>query len=174
MSNGKIQAVALVFIVLVIAGVAAASRNYERSGYCGSCHSMAPYYESWQASNHASVECVGCHTGPGVVGWARGKADLVRMIRAERAGGATTFDVETGDEFCMGCHPQAKSIKESETVKVSHAVHDAIGLDCSSCHGGQIHGEDGGPPTTITHDTCDMCHAEEIDDYDLCSKCHKW
>jgi trimethylamine-N-oxide reductase cytochrome c-type subunit TorC len=37
-----------------------------RPQFCGSCHIMSPYYESWKQSKHKNVACVECHIAPGV------------------------------------------------------------------------------------------------------------
>ncbi|MEA4883852.1 MAG: NapC/NirT family cytochrome c [Clostridia bacterium] len=174
MSTRKLQAIILVVLVVAIGGAVAASRREQASESCGSCHSMAPYAQSWKESNHKNVECWDCHTGPGVGGWVRGMLNIARMKRVEKSGATPDLKVEADESFCLRCHPKAKSISETETMKIPHTLHEGVGLDCQACHGGQVHGENGSAPVSISHDTCIGCHAEWIENDDECVKCHKW
>ncbi|HBK61840.1 MAG TPA: hypothetical protein DDZ84_13785, partial [Firmicutes bacterium] len=120
MSSRKLQAVILIALVVVIAGAVSASMQQERSEYCGSCHTMAPYYESWKKSGHADVECVECHSVQGVGGWIQLRRDLARMTRVEKSGAQPDLSIEIADEFCLRCHTKAPSIKEGESLIIPH------------------------------------------------------
>ena len=48
--------------------------------FCGSCHVMAPYYESWTTSSHAEIACVDCHIPPGVSATLRKKYEALSMV----------------------------------------------------------------------------------------------
>ena len=173
MSSRKLQAIILVVLVLVVAGVVSASMQQEKSEYCGSCHTMKPYYESWKKSGHAEVECAECHSERGVGGWIQLRRDLGRMARVEKSGAQPDLDIEITDEFCLRCHTKANNIKEGESLIIPHGLHDATGLDCASCHGGAVHGEAGEGPARMSHDTCIACHEGIISDEESCMKCHK-
>ena len=173
MSSRKLQAIILVLLVVVVAGAVSASMQQEKSEYCGSCHTMKPYYESWEKSSHADVECVECHSQRGVGGWIQLRRDLGRMARVERSGAQPDLDIQIADEFCLRCHTKAHNIKEGESLIIPHGLHDAAGLDCASCHGGAVHGDAGEGPAQMTHDTCIACHEGIIADEESCMKCHK-
>jgi nitrate/TMAO reductase-like tetraheme cytochrome c subunit len=55
--------VGICFFLLVITG-AAAFKISETAAFCGLCHNMKPYIDSWRASSHHMVACVGCHYKP--------------------------------------------------------------------------------------------------------------
>ena len=48
--------------------------------FCGSCHIMAPYYESWKHSSHKNIACVDCHIPPGVTAELRKKYEALSMV----------------------------------------------------------------------------------------------
>ncbi|MCK4419745.1 NapC/NirT family cytochrome c, partial [Candidatus Aerophobetes bacterium] len=43
--------------------------------FCSSCHNMKPYYESWKVSSHNEVNCIKCHSDPGLVPYLKTKAN---------------------------------------------------------------------------------------------------
>ncbi|HPF41360.1 MAG TPA: NapC/NirT family cytochrome c [Phycisphaerae bacterium] len=58
----------LVFLVLGAAGIGGAEYYTGTPNFCGTCHVMDPYYESWAADVHSTklgVRCVDCHYAPG-------------------------------------------------------------------------------------------------------------
>ncbi len=58
----------MLFIVLGAIGVGGAEYYTGTPDFCGSCHVMDPYYESWTADMHGrrlDVRCVDCHYAPG-------------------------------------------------------------------------------------------------------------
>lgn len=58
----------LVFVVMGAVGVGGAEYYTGTPNFCGTCHVMDPYYESWSADLHGrklGVRCVDCHYAPG-------------------------------------------------------------------------------------------------------------
>lgn len=58
----------LVFLVMGAVGLGGAEYYTGTPNFCGSCHVMDPYYESWSADIHGrklGVRCVDCHYAPG-------------------------------------------------------------------------------------------------------------
>ncbi|MCB9858027.1 MAG: NapC/NirT family cytochrome c [Phycisphaerales bacterium] len=58
----------LVFVVMGAVGVGGAEYYTGTPNFCGTCHVMDPYYESWSADIHGrrlDVRCVDCHYAPG-------------------------------------------------------------------------------------------------------------
>ena len=39
--------------------------------FCGTCHNMKPYYQSWKHSKHNKIACVECHISPGITAHGR-------------------------------------------------------------------------------------------------------
>lgn len=60
--------ISLVFLVLGAVGVGGAEHYTAQPNFCGSCHIMEPYYQSWSHDLHGAkldVRCVDCHYAPG-------------------------------------------------------------------------------------------------------------
>ncbi len=51
-----------------------------RPTFCGSCHIMTPYYESWKKSSHKGIACVDCHIPPGVTAEIRKKYEALSLV----------------------------------------------------------------------------------------------
>ena len=58
--KGLLLFVGVCVVVLIAAGLFL-SYETSRSEFCDACHYMDPYVRHWQASTHASVDCVSCH-----------------------------------------------------------------------------------------------------------------
>src|SRR4030043_1598867 len=72
-SPGKKKAIyGLLFFLLVVlfAGI---FRYSESPSFCGLCHNMKEYVESWKMSSHNKVTCLNCHRGPGLANHIQGK-----------------------------------------------------------------------------------------------------
>jgi nitrate/TMAO reductase-like tetraheme cytochrome c subunit len=57
-----------VLAVLMVAGLGSAEYYTARPAFCGSCHIMDPYYQSWSHDIHGAklgARCVDCHYAPG-------------------------------------------------------------------------------------------------------------
>src|SRR5512140_65643 len=48
--------------------------------FCGTCHLMKPYYQSWKASKHNKIACVECHISPGLTAEVRKKYEALSMV----------------------------------------------------------------------------------------------
>ncbi|MGZ3536228.1 MAG: NapC/NirT family cytochrome c, partial [Thermodesulfobacteriota bacterium] len=59
----------LVFLVIVVGLL----KFTESSTFCGLCHQMNVYMESWRTSSHRHVACTKCHYEPGFLNHLRGK-----------------------------------------------------------------------------------------------------
>ena len=171
MSTRKLQAVIVVAITLLIIGAVAVSSKQQESEHCSSCHE--PYSVSWQESGHADVGCYDCHAEPGLKGWVESKLDLARMERVAKADAHPNLEVSIDSAFCLKCHGKASTINETAHTRIPHGLHEAVGLDCYSCHAGLVHGEHGEGPESMSHDTCIQCHEAWISDEESCMKCHK-
>src|SRR5512144_2844662 len=48
--------------------------------FCGTCHIMKPYYQSWKASKRSRIACVECHIAPGITSEIRKKYEALSMV----------------------------------------------------------------------------------------------
>jgi hypothetical protein len=75
-----------------------------RPQFCGSCHVMKPYYESWKESSHKNIACVECHIAPGVTAEIRKKYEALSMVAQYFTGLGTKPRAEVEDAACLKCH----------------------------------------------------------------------
>ena len=73
--------------------------------FCGSCHVMKPYYDSWAESSHSQIACVECHIAPGLTAEIRKKYEAISMVaRYFTATYGTNPWAEVEDAACLRCH----------------------------------------------------------------------
>ncbi|MBI5017063.1 MAG: cytochrome c3 family protein [Deltaproteobacteria bacterium] len=165
------------FCAFVIVGYKVA----ETPWFCGSCHNMAPYIQSWKESKHHTVSCVECHYKPGLLNHLKGKftdgqLSLVYFITGK---GPSSPHAEISDESCIECHSK-KDITSSpldfKGVYFDHKHHlgslrNGMQLRCTTCHSQIVQGEH----LTVTESVCFQCHfykTAENDPQRLCKTCH--
>jgi nitrate/TMAO reductase-like tetraheme cytochrome c subunit len=153
--------------------------------FCGSCHSMKPYYQQWKASKHNKVACVKCHINPGFGSLVKTKVGAFYELVAEVLGKAPSRPhSQVDDKACLrkGCHTvgeiEDKELKTSKNITFNHGVHldmeDPIGkLRCTSCHATMQPEKH----VAVGKEVCAVCHLaqpEEEDPYtgELCRDCH--
>ncbi|MBO8127380.1 MAG: NapC/NirT family cytochrome c [Firmicutes bacterium] len=170
----KGKTILIVVIVAFIALSVGMSMFFETNYACGKlCHEMTPYYNTWAESSHAHVNCHECHSWPGFGGFFKTKlVGLEESIKHFTGNYATPIQGEPVIERCIECHEDYREIKETEEIRVDHAMHADLGIDCMACHAGMVHGHNGEGEVTPSHDSCNSCH--DTDNYENCSKCHKW
>jgi nitrate/TMAO reductase-like tetraheme cytochrome c subunit len=148
--------------------------------FCGSlCKSQRIYRDTWLVSSHGpqvlkdhAVSCKHCHTDPGLMGFITAKIQGVpQLVKEVTATYKTPIKGEPKEVRCRECH-DTKKINETETLKIPHEIHEAMGLNCMSCHAGLVHGHEGEGEAKITHDACKQCH--DTEKQEDCTKCHKW
>lgn len=148
--------------------------------FCGSCHVMKPYYESWKASGHSSVACVECHIPPGVTAEFRKKYEALAMVARYFTGTYSTNPwAEVDDAACLRCH-ERRLIQGKETFHnalFDHRPHltevrRGMKLRCTSCHSQIVQGSH----IAVTVSTCVLCHfkGESIGSGPArCTMCHE-
>ena len=67
----KIFLLFCVVVFVILAGIFI--KFTESSTFCGLCHQMNVYMESWRTSSHKHVACTKCHYEPGLVNHLKGK-----------------------------------------------------------------------------------------------------
>ena len=132
--------------------------------FCGSCHYMSPYYESWKTSSHKEVLCVECHIPPGIPSEIRKKYEALAMVARYFTGTYSTNPwAEVDDQSCLrsGCHIKRVSLGKElyRGVLFDHQPHltelrREKRLRCTSCHSQIVQGSH----IAVTASTCFLCH----------------
>ncbi len=168
--------------LLVVAGVASST-----PALCGSCHEMAPSYESWSQSAHTGVKCVMCHETPRewygqplrAVERARLLArDTVRHLSGRL--GEPNDPAAIGrtspmpDEICLQCHSPDRKATSGFRILIDHVEHAERTGSCVACHVYTAHPDpELGKPLSLMA-RCYQCHgtAEQPEASDECASCH--
>ncbi len=161
----------------------AASAEYtSHSRFCSSCHYMKPFYQSWQESTHAGIECSVCHYPPGMRSFFRVKLEGLNQVFRywTKLYLKSKPWAEIPDESCLreGCHEKRLLQGQVKFNKIvfDHRVHledlkRGKKLRCTSCHSQIVQGEH----ITVTESSCFICHFKESEHYpgtSRCSLCH--
>ncbi len=149
--------------------------------FCGSCHVMAPYYDSWATSSHKDVACVDCHIPPGIAHEVRKKYEALSMVVSYFTGTYGTNPwAEIDDASCLRCH-ERRLLAGKELfgdVLFNHGPHltelrRGKRLRCTSCHSQIVQGQH----IAVTPSTCILCHfkkgSEPREDTSRCQLCHQ-
>lgn len=147
---------------------------------CGKCHSMAPYYTSWQKSWHGKndTQCDQCHVRPGAFAYYTYRIGFYRELYAEVVGmnlapwGATA----PGESSCTrdNCHSINRLSSTSGDIKVNHTVHVKVvqkkyNKACSYCHAGASHAGIKGLGSQLPpRKQCFDCHKDKAANCDFC------
>src|SRR3989304_3891131 len=78
-----------------------------KPSFCGSCHIMRPYVDSWATSTHNRVNCTDCHYTPGVRNYFQSKMIGLSMTVQYFTGteGPTPWaDVQDASCLREACH----------------------------------------------------------------------
>jgi hypothetical protein len=160
----------LLFLVVAAFGaVALGAYGIKITGhprFCGSCHNMGEYFESWQHSSHKDVGCVDCHAVPGVAGTAAAKAQgMVQLVQYVAGSYGKKPHGEISSASCQqgGCHDDIGKddtlVMLYDKIKFRHDRHlnehpNGKSLNCVSCHGQTIQGQH----ISVSKTTCLTCH----------------
>jgi predicted CXXCH cytochrome family protein len=148
--------------------------------FCGTCHIMKPYYQSWQHSKHNKIACVECHISPGITAEVRKKYEALSMVvKYFTATYGTKPWAEVDDAACLRCHE--RRLLEGKVmfrdVVFDHTPHltesrRGLKLRCTSCHSQIVQGTH----LTVTVTTCALCHFKgqaPNSGTGECLKCHQ-
>ncbi|MBZ0173370.1 MAG: NapC/NirT family cytochrome c, partial [Phycisphaerales bacterium] len=76
----KWRGFAAVGLVVFLVGSVVSIEITAQPHFCGSCHIMEPYYESWHTSAHSDVACVKCHIDPGMDNYVHAKLNGLGQV----------------------------------------------------------------------------------------------
>lgn len=148
----SVSILSLVGLALVVVAI----KYTSGSAFCVNCHEMKPIYEAWQSSKHSSVECMKCHSDPGIVGLVETKVKALSEVYrhfTKTYRQPITIDADTAafSNRCLRCHDiKGKSPEHNLT-------HFSSDVNCADCHQGLVHN----PATNRklpTSDICEKCH----------------
>jgi nitrate/TMAO reductase-like tetraheme cytochrome c subunit len=171
--------VALAFGLVVVASLLAMQMS-STPQFCGTCHIMKPYYQSWQHSKHNQIACVECHISPGIGAELRKKWEALSMVAKYFTGTYSTNPwAEVDDAACLRCH-ERRLLEGKEVfhnVLFDHTPHltesrRGLKLRCTSCHSQIVQGSH----IAVTSSTCALCHfkGQKINEgTGACRRCHQ-
>jgi nitrate/TMAO reductase-like tetraheme cytochrome c subunit len=159
----KIFLLFCVAVFVILAGIFL--RFTESSTFCGLCHQMNAYMESWRTSSHKQVACTKCHYEPGFVNhlkgkWVDGQVSLAYFLSGKRP---SAPHAQISDASCLqkGCHKldDLKGNMIYKNVAFSHGKHlgelrRGMNLRCTSCHAQLVQGKH----LTVHEINCFICH----------------
>jgi len=171
------------FSILIALGLIFAVFSFQVTShpkFCGSCHVMRPYYESWKTSSHYGIPCVDCHIPPGITSEFRKKYEALAMVARYFTGTYSTNPwAEVEDAACLRCHEKrllsGKVIFKN--VLFDHTPHltqlrRGKKLRCTSCHSQIVQGTH----IKVTETTCFLCHFKDTklgEGTARCNICHE-
>jgi len=167
----KLRAVTLVLyagglvIGLVLVAIFGAVQVSSTPTFCGSCHIMEPYYESWVDSGHNEIACVDCHIPPGVTAELEKKYQAIAMVARYFTGTYGTRPwAEVEDSACLSCHERRLLVGKEVfgDILFDHRPHltelrRGKKLRCTSCHSQIVQGSH----IEVTASSCILCHFKD-------------
>lgn len=147
--------------------------------FCGSCHIMDPYYDSWKHSAHKDAKCTDCHFPPSLKGKIGAKFQgFSQLVSYVTGTAATRPTAHVEDGSCTQCHPVEKLGLQTPFGKIhfDHQKHfqaSSIGreLRCTSCHVQITRDEH----MSIDKRSCVLCHMKDQPQGEAvggCTACH--
>lgn len=165
--------VAVAAAVLVALAVVLSVTSSSASA-CGSCHAMAPYRASLQASAHKDVGCYRCHAPSAWDLPGQKASELFRMYPAAFLGqqSVTGPGVTVPREACVACHEAVLTgVANVNGLRIRHGVCAAGPAPCDSCHGSTAHGTATRFVRTYVMEDCVVCHQKDGGPT-KCDSCH--
>lgn len=153
-------------ILLVIGALAAAglvllgaAEYTSRSDFCVNCHEMNPIYKAWQSSTHNSVQCMQCHSDPGLIALVKTKLQALKEVYrhiTKTYHQPITIDSDTAafTDRCLRCHSDIKGRGAPHNPN-----HFAASVNCADCHQWLVHNPDTNRKLP-TGDVCIRCHGQ--------------
>jgi hypothetical protein len=149
------------FIILFLGGF----KYSESPSFCGLCHNMKEYVDSWKISSHNKVSCLNCHRSPGTLNHLKEKwVDLQLALTYAIIGkGIKKLHYEVNDGNCLqqGCHKpeEIRGDMIYKNVTFPHGKHlgelrRGMKIRCTTCHAQIVQGAH----LTVHETNCFICH----------------
>jgi nitrate/TMAO reductase-like tetraheme cytochrome c subunit len=185
--NKKVVLIILAAIAgIAVLGVIGAEYYTSQPSFCGSCHIMTTYYDSWKKSKHGEegIACVECHYAPGEKRTLKAKFKGLGQLFSYLSVGDTEVRTPTivSDLSCITskCHPKGGNKKEGEywaktisfteyekddkskaVVSITHKAHydQKTWIAGQELHCSTCHRhETGVKHIEVSQDICSLCH----------------
>ncbi|MGB9791807.1 MAG: cytochrome c3 family protein [Thermacetogeniaceae bacterium] len=126
-----------VIVLVALIGAVAMNQMSKNSAFCGSCHIIKPYYESWKsgellANKHAAagVKCLDCHHKS----YLEKAQEGLRYVTGSYS--KPLKEITFTREQCLKCHGKDFSKVVAATSYKESNPHDShLGeMDCTLCH----------------------------------------
>jgi hypothetical protein len=164
-SKGKKKAIYGLLFLFFIAFIAGGYKYSESPSFCGLCHNMKEYVDSWKTSSHHNVSCLSCHRSPGFLNHLKGKwGDLQLAISYLMVGKRILklhYEIDDGNCLQKGCHirDDLKGDMIFKNVSFPHGRHlgelrRGMYLRCTTCHAQLVQGLH----LTVHETNCFVCH----------------
>jgi len=161
--------------LVIILAVGVPSYYTSRDSYCGSCHIMETYYETWEKSTHARIPCVDCHNESGAIGLVKGKSALFRQVvvnvifRPDKVKGPGAMP----NGNCIACHAEHRKITSGADLKLPAAHHKMKDnpFQCVDCHRLLVHDMTPNGKNVVRMKVCVDCHKTKKISV-ACETCH--
>ncbi len=183
----KLKILLLVIIIIIGAVVFTTNHYTSQPSFCGSCHMMKRYYNSWASGTHNKVKCIECHYSPSEGSYSfgskfKGLGLLYTYVSTYTKTTSARKPLSVNDSNCMtkDCHPGAKLDEKkyifAEKALYIHKTHfdetlEGQKLHCDSCH----QHLSAGKHLEVPKEACFLCHfmnTEFNQDRGKCSLCH--
>ncbi len=168
-------------VLLVVIAIGITSWRMNSPSFCSNCHYMDPYVRHWEASGHAQVSCVDCHTNYGVSDLAMSTLKYWTNTYSMRP----TASVDDNACLASGCHEQRLLEGKAEygtRITFDHTVHfgktlRGEKLRCTSCHNQivQFSDEISHGQMAVNNKSCFICHFKDAGEGEAitgCDACH--
>jgi nitrate/TMAO reductase-like tetraheme cytochrome c subunit len=174
-------------VIILIASIYSAEYYTSQPSFCGSCHIMKKYYNSWKSSKHGGkdVACIECHYPPGEKRTLKAKFKGLGQLFTYLGTGSPTVrkPARVSDSSCTtsDCHADEelmdKKITFTKNISYVHNTHkdktiEGQTLHCDTCHQhirSDKHFE-------VNKEACYLCHFKEAkfnEGRAKCSLCHE-
>lgn len=143
------------------------------ASFCGGCHAMRPYAESYAESEHEGSGCVACHAPSAVDRAGMGWRVVGGMLPRAAVGAKSVSGPAQGTpgDGCRSCHSrEIEASVDRDGIRVLHPV-CASESSCVDCHGTVAHGEAVRVRRAYTMESCTLCHQREKATLE-CDTCH--
>ncbi|MBL7077427.1 MAG: NapC/NirT family cytochrome c [Kiritimatiellae bacterium] len=174
---------AILFQAVLIAGAEYAT---SRPSFCGSCHIMDTYHETWEKSEHAEegVTCVDCHYAPGEHHTLKAKFKGLGQLFSYLGTTATTVQKAAlvNDASCTaaGCHSTDEGTEEGQWMTNRIAFASYTRTDGSEATVPFVHETHFAKENWMEGQEkhCSLCHRRETADHHMevaqkvCHLCH--
>jgi len=127
----------------MILGISGIDMGMNSPQFCASCHVMNPEVMTWQVSSHNKVMCTTCHVDSGFL---HPLQALVRILHRSNLTLNKTYELPlpirtpVSDKICLECHTFQRTITPQNDINIPHAQHNGVGVQCTDCHQGTVHG----------------------------------